>query len=122
MQDSEARKQENENIKKVDEDLEEEDIQEIDDGNLEEDSLYVALGELMGALFKTHKELTLGMVEQLYNNVLSGALQSNQSEIMHKFAIFVVVDMIEFLGIELIPDKWPHLLDALLRFACSKSC
>jgi len=37
----------------------------------------VALGELMGALFKTHKELTLGMVEQLYNNVLSGALQIN---------------------------------------------
>jgi hypothetical protein len=35
----------------------------LDEGNLEEDSLYVALGELMGTLFKTHKELTLGMVD-----------------------------------------------------------
>ena len=41
---------------------------------VKEDNLYVALGELMGALFKTHKELTLGMVNELYNNVLSGAL------------------------------------------------
>lgn len=29
----------------------------------------------MGILFKTHRELTLGIVEQLYNNVLSHALQ-----------------------------------------------
>ena len=41
---------------------------------------------------------------------------------MHKFGIFVICDMIEFLGIELIPEKWPNLLEALLRFACHKSC
>jgi len=76
----------------------------------------------MGALFKTHKELTLEMVNELYNNVLSGALNENQSDVMHKFAIFVIDDMIEFLGIELIPDKWPHLCDALLRFSSDKSC
>ncbi len=40
---------------------------------------------------------------------------------MHKFGIFVIDDMIEYLGIELIPDKWPHLCEALLRFACHKS-
>jgi hypothetical protein len=31
----------------------------------------------MGALFKTHKELTLGMVNELYTHVLSGALAPN---------------------------------------------
>jgi hypothetical protein len=41
---------------------------------------------------------------------------------MHKFGIFVIDDMIEFLGIELIPDKWPQLCEALLRFACHKAC
>jgi len=44
---------------------------------LDEDTLYVALGDLMGVLFKTHKELTLGIVNQLYDNVLSGALSDN---------------------------------------------
>lgn len=76
----------------------------------------------MGILFKTHKELTLGIVETLYTHVLSKALQENQSEEMHKFGIFIIDDMIEFLGIELIPEKWPHLCEALLRFACHKSC
>lgn len=76
----------------------------------------------MGVLFKTHKELTLGIVETLYSQVLSHALQEKQSEEMHKFGIFIIDDMIEFLGIELIPEKWPHLCEALLRFACHKSC
>lgn len=41
---------------------------------------------------------------------------------MHKFGIFVIDDMIEFLGVELIPDKWEHLLEALLRYCCHKNC
>lgn len=76
----------------------------------------------MGTLFKTHKELTLGMVNELYNNFLSDALNISQSHEMHKFGIFIIDDMIEFLGIELIPDKWPHLCEALLRFSTHKSC
>lgn len=93
----------------------------MDEENEDEDSLYVALGDLMGILFKTHKELTLSIVYELYRNVLSFALQENQSEQMHKFAIFVIDDMIEFLGIELIPDIWPNLLEALFRNACHKA-
>lgn len=38
----------------------------MDEENEDEDSLYVALGDLMGILFKTHKELTLGIVYELY--------------------------------------------------------
>ena len=36
---------------------------------------------------------------------------------MHKFGIFVIDDMIEFLGVELIKDIWPDLCEALLKFA-----
>ena len=120
MKGSEERKKENENFRG--DDLEEEELDHLKESDLDEDSLYVSLGDLMGVLFKTHKELTLGIVDSLYNNVLSNALGSNQSDEMHKFGIFVIDDMIEYLGIELIPDKWPHLCEALLRFACHKSC
>ncbi len=71
-----------------------------DDNDIEED-LHVALAELIGTLFKTHKELTLPLVELLYNNILSKVLQPNLSDKMHKFGIFLIDDMIEFLGIEL---------------------
>ena len=36
---------------------------------------------------------------------------------IHKFGVFLVDDMIEFLGIELIPEEWPYLSEALLRYA-----
>lgn len=48
------------------EELEEEEKEFLDEENLEQDSLYVALGDLMGILFKTHQELTLGILNQLY--------------------------------------------------------
>lgn len=41
---------------------------------------------------------------------------------MHKFAIFLIDDMIEFLGIEMIGDKWPALSEALIKYATDKVC
>jgi len=41
---------------------------------------------------------------------------------MYKFGLFIIDDMIEHLGIELIPDKWPSLCEALLKFATHKNC
>jgi len=81
----------------------------------------VAIAELIGKLFKTHKELTLPLVHVLYTQVLSNVLQPNLSDKMHKFGIFLIGDMIEHLGIELIPDIWPALSEALLAFATDKS-
>lgn len=61
MKDSDERKQHNEKFKK-EEELEEEEVNQLNEDNLEEDSLFVSIGDLMGILFKTHKELTLGIV------------------------------------------------------------
>lgn len=122
MKESEKRKKENEEWRKDDQELEEEELEHLKEQDLSEDTIYVSLGDLMGVLFKTHQELTLGIVDSLYNNVLSQALLPNQSDEMHKFGIFIIDDMIEFLGIELIPEKWPHLCEALLRFTSHKSC
>jgi dsDNA-binding SOS-regulon protein len=73
MKKSDERKKALEKAQK-EEELEEEEVQQLDEENQEEDSLFVALGDLMGVLFKTHRELTLGIVNELYNSVLSHAL------------------------------------------------
>lgn len=73
MKKSDERKKALEKAQKEDE-LEEEEVQQLDEENQEEDSLFVALGDLMGVLFKTHRALTLGIVNELYNSVLSHAL------------------------------------------------
>lgn len=41
---------------------------------------------------------------------------------MHKFGIFLVDDMIEFLGYQHMSNKWLNLLEALTKYATSKEC
>jgi hypothetical protein len=46
----------------------------LDDDNDTEEDLHVALAELIGALFKTHKELTMPLVDLLYTSILKNCL------------------------------------------------
>lgn len=118
---SDKRKLENEKYKSEG-DVDEEEVELLDEENSTEEDLQIAVAELIGSLFKTHKEMTLPLVELLYNEVLAKVLQPTLSEKMHKFGLFLIDDMIEHLGIELIPDKWPTLLEALIRYSTDKSC
>lgn len=121
LSDSDLRKAENENYKQ-EEECEEEEIEVLDDDNDQEEDLHVGLAELIGVLFKTHKELTLPLVSILYSEVLTKVLKPELSDKMHKFGIYLIDDMIEYLGIELIPNEWPHLSEALLKYATDKTC
>jgi hypothetical protein len=118
---SDKRKLENEKYKSEG-DVDEEEVELLDEENSTEEDLQIAVAELIGSLFKTHKEMTLPLVELLCNEVLAKVLQPQLSEKMHKFGIFLIDDMIEHLGIELIPDRWPILLEALIRYSTDKSC
>ena len=55
------------------------------------------MAELIGIMFKTHKDLCAGLVADLFDRVLPAALNSNEKN-KQKFALFVMDDMIEFLG------------------------
>ena len=121
LSESDLRKSENEKYK-VEGECEQEELEVLDEDNDTEEDLHVALAELIGILFKTHKELTLPLVQILYTQVLAKVLQPGLSDKMHKFGIFLIDDMIEHLGIELIPNEWPHLAEALLRYSTDKTC
>ena len=121
LRDSDQRKTENENYKKEG-DVEAEELEVLNDDNDQEEDLHVGIAELIGILFKTHKELTLPLVNVLYTEVLTKVLQPGLSDKMHKFGLFLIDDMIEYLGIELIPNEWPHLSEALLKYATDKTC
>jgi len=58
----------------------------------------VAISELIGTLFKTHKTMTLGLANFLISNILPKVFTEDQSENMLKFGIFLIDDMSEFLG------------------------
>ena len=122
LMESDKRKLENEKYKTEEEDIDEEEIEMLNEDTSSEEDLQVVIAELIGVLFKTHKEMTLPLVDLIYTQVLSKVLQPGLSDKMHKFGLFLIDDMIEFLGLELIPDKWPHLSEALIRFSNDKCC
>lgn len=58
----------------------------------------------------------------IYTTILPQSLDAKVSPKMHKFGIFLVDDMVEYLGYQLLADKWINLLEALLKYSSSKIC
>lgn len=84
--------------------------------------MHVAIAELLGILFKTHADLSAEIADLMYTKFLPQVLGDSVSHKMHKFGIFLVDDMIEFLGFSRMSGKWEHLAEALAKFAISKDC
>lgn len=80
----------------------EDDIEEIED-------ILVSIADLVGTLFKTHKEDTLGIVDKLTKNVLPEYFKTGASQFEIKMGIFFVDDMIEHLGQGLLNHIWKDL-------------
>lgn len=80
-----------------DDELDAEDLALLKEENSNEHDLQLAAAELMGVLFKTHKESVAPLVEKLRNEVLVAAFTSGEQKRL-KFAIFILDDMVEHLG------------------------
>ncbi|EGR29723.1 importin 5, putative [Ichthyophthirius multifiliis] len=119
--DSDKRKAESEKWKTEQEvDDDEKEIYE-EEVHLEED-LQVQIAELIGVLFKTHKQKTLPFAQDLYSEVLPKVIDTKVSDKMHKFGIFLIDDMVEFLGFEFLGEqKWDEFLKALSHFVLDKN-
>jgi len=93
---------ENDDMKKEepedeDDKLDQDDLALLKEENQNEHDLQVSLAELMGALFKTHKDFVGQLVSELTTKVIPAAFSSSEQK-RYKFAIFILDDMIEHLG------------------------
>lgn len=104
------------------EDMDEEEKEIVDEEIKQEEEVQVAISELIGALFKTHKTMTLGFANYLITNVLPQVFTEQQTENMLKFGIFLIDDMVEFLGYELLQAHWASFSQVLLKYTSEKSC
>ena len=69
-----------------------------------EDELQIAISETFGVLFKTHKDQCKLLVETLFGQLLPDYLSEGKPDIKKKFALFVIVDLIEHLGLDRIDE------------------
>lgn len=98
-------------------DFDEDDHYYMEEENKNEEELQCALADLMGALFVSHKDMTLNLVQYIQKELLPKVFDESVSYIMNKFGIFLIDNMIEFLGIELIPENWPYFTEILIQYS-----
>lgn len=110
------------NTKEALADLDEEEKEIVDEEIKQEEEVQVAISELIGALFKTHKTMTMGLANFLISNILPQVFTEGQTENMLKFGIFLIDDMVEFLGYELLQSQWVNFSQVLIKYICEKSC
>lgn len=94
----------------------------MDEEIKQEEEVQVAISELIGILFKTHKEMTSGFASFLINNMLPQVFIEKQTETMLKFGIFLIDDMVEYLGYDMLQSHWGSFSQVLLRYTPEKSC
>ena len=94
----------------------------VDEEIKQEEEAQVAISELTGALFKTHKQMAMGLANFLIYNILPKVFVEGQSDNMLKFGIFLIDDVVEYLGYELLPKEWFEFGNLLLKYVCQKNC
>ena len=112
IKESENRLQENtkyekENLEGDEEDrLDEEDLIVLKEENKGENELQISLAELLGMMFKFQKSHCANLVQQLINEILP-AVAKDESKAKTKFLLFILDDMVEYLGPDFLGAMYP---------------
>lgn len=102
-----------------DDQLDEEDLLVLKEENKNEHQLQLDLGEIIGVLFKTHKQHVANVVQDLVTTKLPelAKLESKQKK---KFMLFILDDMVEYLGPDFLGPIYPGIVEQICGHASSK--
>jgi len=103
----------------VDEEEAQDDQELIKEENKNEYDLQLSISELIGIIFKTHKTGVANLLQKLFQTILPQALQS-QTKGKTKFALFILDDMVEFLGPEVLGTYFNQIAEQIIGF-CNNS-
>ena len=96
------------------------DMFEYDINNLE--SILTGFSDVMGTIFKHHKNLCLEVVNKLIVEYLPKYFKDESSNFEKKLGFFILDDMIEYLGQELLFNFWNDIFQILMKHSTSKLC
>jgi predicted RNA-binding protein Jag len=97
-----------------DEELDEEDLAMLKEENKLEHELQLSIAEVFGILFKHHKQFCAGITDSLLSNVLPKMIQIDEKN-KKKFALFVMDDMVEFLGVDVLgADRYNQVVQQII--------
>lgn len=87
-----------------------------------EEDLQIAVAQLIGILFKTHKNLCLKFADFLYSEVILKVCNQNLSDKIHKLGLVLIDDMLEYLGREVLGEKFVKMAEILAEFIVDPCC
>lgn len=124
IEESDKRIEENNTMMKKQDGDDEDDFDEDDEKLIKEENkgeyeLQLSVAELLGILFKTHAQLCGPLLDGLFAKTLRETVSSPIKQ-KKKFALFILDDMVEFLG-QGIGEKFTDVSQALLAFANNQS-
>ena len=118
IRESENRLKENKNYEQEQQEgdeedqLDEEDLIVLKEENKNENELQLALAELLGMMFKHHKDHCANLVQKLISEVLP-EVAKDTSKPKVKFLLFILDDMVEFLGPDFLGALYPQVVQQI---------
>lgn len=117
---NENNKYEKENMEGEEDDhLDEEDLMVLKEENKNEHQLQLDLGEIIGVLFKTHKDYCQNLAQKLITQILP-EVAKHETKQKQKFLLFILDDMIEFLGPNFLGPVYPQIVQQVCTYTNSK--
>jgi hypothetical protein len=110
-----------------DEDIDDNYQEEIDLDNIKVgiegvEDIITAFSDAIGAIFKTHKEFSMEIAKKMVSDVLPKYFQEDASNFEKKMGLFIMDDMVEFLGQELLGQIWPDISKTLMTYVDHPAC
>lgn len=91
----------------------------MEEENDMEDDLQLAISDAFGALFKTHKDHCQELLKDMFTEKLPKYLAEDAPIVKQKFALYVIIDMVEHLGLEILKDKYEDCFKVVAKYANS---
>ena len=95
----------------------EEVMEDIKDQIDELESVLTSLSDFFGALFESHKSLTLELVDKIIKQHLPLYFKEDSSNFEKTLGLLLVDDMAEFLGQELLNNIWGDILNIMIKYS-----
>jgi hypothetical protein len=110
-----------------DEDIDDNYQEEIDLDNIKVgiegvEEIITAFSDAIGSIFKTHKEFSMEIAKKMVSDVLPKYFQEDASNFEKKMGLFIMDDMVEFLGQELLGQIWPDISKTLMTYVVHPAC
>ena len=86
------------------------------------EKILTGFSNVMGTIFKHHKELCMEVVSKLLLDYLPKYFKDEASTFEKKLGFFILDDMIEFLGQELLFNVWNNIFQILTKYANHSAC